>query len=66
VHCRLGQADAAAIDWQVWLGAVPGGAAYVQEMLWARGYLRGAVADDFGPAALAALRAWTGAGCPVR
>jgi hypothetical protein len=35
-------------------------------MLWARGYLRGAVADDFGPAALAALRAWTGAGCPVR
>jgi len=64
VHCRLGQADAAAIGWQVWLGATPGGAAYVQEMLWARGYLRGAVADDFTPAAVAALRAWTRAGCP--
>ncbi len=63
-HCRLGRADAAAIGWQVWLGATPGGAAYVQEMLWARGYLRGAVADDFTPAALAALRAWTKAGCP--
>ena len=65
-HCLLGQADAAAIGWQVWLGATQGGAAYVQEMLWARGYLRGAVADDFTPAALASLRAWTKAGGPVR
>ncbi|MEE8455082.1 MAG: hypothetical protein V3R90_10085, partial [Limibaculum sp.] len=65
-HCLLGQADAAAIGWQVWLGATQGGAAYVQEMLWARGYLRGAVAEEFTPAALAALRAWTRAGCPVR
>jgi tetratricopeptide (TPR) repeat protein len=64
IHCLLGQADAAAIGWQVWLGATQGGAAYVQEMLWAQGYLRGAVADDFTPAALAALRAWTRAGCP--
>jgi tetratricopeptide (TPR) repeat protein len=64
VHCLLGQADAAAIGWQVWLGAAQGGAAYVQEMLWARGYLRGVISDDFTPAALAALRAWTRAGCP--
>jgi len=63
-HCRTGRPDAAAVGWQVWLAATPGGAAYVQEMLWARGYLRGAVADDFTPAALAALRAWTRAGCP--
>ncbi|MFQ5565754.1 MAG: tetratricopeptide repeat protein [Paracoccaceae bacterium] len=64
VHCQLGQADAAAVDWQVWLAATRGGAAYVQEMLWARGYLRGAIADDFTPAAVASLRAWTRAGCP--
>ena len=63
-HCRTGRPDAAAVGWQVWLAATPGGAAYVQEMLWARGYLRGAVADDFTPAALASLRAWTRAGCP--
>jgi len=63
-HCRIARADAAAVGWQVWLDATPGGAAYVQEMLWAHGYLRGAVADDFTPAALAALRAWTRAGCP--
>jgi len=63
-HCRLGQADAAAIGWQVWLDATQGGGSYVQEMLWAHGYLRGAVTDDFTPAALASLRAWTQAGCP--
>jgi tetratricopeptide (TPR) repeat protein len=63
-HCQIGQADAASVGWQVWLGATPGGAADVQEMLRARGYLRDAVADDFTPAALAALRAWTKAGCP--
>ncbi len=63
-HCRTGRPAAAAVGWQVWLAATPGGAAYVQEMLWARGYLRGAVVDDFTPAALASLRAWTRAGCP--
>jgi tetratricopeptide (TPR) repeat protein len=63
-HCQLGQADAAAIGWQVWLGATPGGAEAVQDMLWTRGYLRGPVGEDFSPAALAALRAWTSAGCP--
>ncbi len=63
-HCRVGRADAAAVGWQVWLGATQGGAGYVQEMLWAHGYLRGAVADEFTPAALASLRAWTRAGCP--
>jgi tetratricopeptide (TPR) repeat protein len=64
VHCRTGEADAAAIGWQVWLGATHGGAEYVNDMLWARGYLRGSVGEDFSPAALAALRAWTRAGCP--
>jgi tetratricopeptide (TPR) repeat protein len=63
-HCRTGEADAAAIGWQVWLGATPGGADYVSDMLWARGYLRGSAGEDFSPAALAALRAWTRAGCP--
>jgi tetratricopeptide (TPR) repeat protein len=63
-HCQIGEADAAAIDWQVWLGATSGGAEYVHDMLWARGYLRGQVDEGFGPVALAALRAWTTAGCP--
>jgi tetratricopeptide (TPR) repeat protein len=64
IHCRAGEADAAAVDWQVWLAATPGGADYVQDMLWARGYLRGAGRSGFDAASLAALRAWTGAGCP--
>jgi tetratricopeptide (TPR) repeat protein len=64
LHCRTARPAAAAIGWQVWLAATQGGAAYVQEMLLAHGYLRGAVADDFTPAAVAALRAWTRAGCP--
>ncbi|MHA1528241.1 MAG: tetratricopeptide repeat protein [Alphaproteobacteria bacterium] len=63
-YCQTGQAGAASVGWQVWLGARPDGPAYVQEMLLARGYLRGAVADDFTPEALAALRDWTKAGCP--
>lgn len=65
MHCRAGEADAAAIDWQVWLAATPGGTSYVQEMLWARGYLRGPVRSEFDAATLAALRAWTKAGCPA-
>ena len=64
VHCQTGQAAAAAVGWQVWLDATEGGAAHVNEMLRARGYLRGAAADDFTTAALRALRAWTMAGCP--
>ena len=63
-YCLLGQAAAAAIDWQVWLGATEGGGSYVQEMLWARGYLRGAITEEFTLAAVASLRAWTSAGCP--
>jgi tetratricopeptide (TPR) repeat protein len=63
-HCQTGQAAAAAIDWQVWLDATPGGGAEVQEMLMVRGYLDGPATEDFGPAALAALRTWTEAGCP--
>ncbi|HUS52543.1 MAG TPA: tetratricopeptide repeat protein [Thermohalobaculum sp.] len=64
VHCQNGEADAAAIGWQVWLAATPGGASYVRDMLWARGYLRGAVGTEFDARTLAALRAWTNAGCP--
>jgi len=64
-HCRSGEADAAAIGWQVWLAVTPGGADEVQDMLWAFGYRRGPMGAGFTPAALAALRAWTGAGCPV-
>jgi tetratricopeptide (TPR) repeat protein len=64
VHCDAGQADAAAVGWQVWLAAAPGGVGYVQDMLWARGYLRGPVGSNFDTATLAALRAWTKAGCP--
>jgi hypothetical protein len=64
VHCLAGEADAAAIGWQVWLAATPGGADHVRDMLWARGYLRGPAGPEFDPATLAALRAWTKAGCP--
>ncbi len=48
-HCQTGEADAAAIGWQVWLDTTPGGAAYVQEMLWAHGYLRGAIGEGSHP-----------------
>ena len=64
-HCQLGQADAAAIGWQVWLDATPGGAVQVREMLVAGGYLGDPGSTDFNPAALTALRAWTQAGCPA-
>jgi tetratricopeptide (TPR) repeat protein len=64
LHCAIGQADAAAIGWQVWLAATKGGAGYVQDMLWAQGYLRARITEEFTPTALAALRAWTQAGCP--
>jgi tetratricopeptide (TPR) repeat protein len=71
-HCQLGQADAAAIGWQVWLDATPDDGAFVQEMLVASGYLSDpasdpdpdSASDNFSPAALAALRDWTKAGCP--
>lgn len=63
-HCRIGEADAAAIGWQVWLDATPGGAEYVSDMLTTRGYLSDSADGDFSPAALAALRDWTKAGCP--
>jgi len=62
-HCQAGQAGAASVDWQVWLATRPDGPAHVQKMLKARGYLRGAVADEFTPKALAALRDWTKAEC---
>jgi tetratricopeptide (TPR) repeat protein len=64
-HCRIGEADAAAVGWQVWLSAVPGGSEHVQDMLWALGYLRGPIGAEFGAAALAGLRAWTRDGCPA-
>jgi len=63
-YCQTGQAGAASVGWQVWLGTRPDGPAYVQEMLMARGFLGGAVADEFTPEALAALRDWTKEGCP--
>ena len=63
-YCLAGEADAAAIDWQVWLATTPDGPSVVQEMLQARNYLRGPVGDGFGPEALAGLRAWTRDGCP--
>jgi tetratricopeptide (TPR) repeat protein len=64
VHCQMGEADAAAIGWQVWLAATPDGAGYVQDMLRTRGYLAGPTGPEFDPTTLAALRAWTRAGCP--
>jgi len=64
LHCRLGEADSAAVGWQVWLASAEGGTDRGQNMLWAVGYLRGPMAAEFSPAALAALRAWTHDGCP--
>lgn len=64
LHCRAGRPEAAAVDWQVWANLTPDGAAYLREMLEARGYLRNPASSGFGPAALAGLAAWTGEGCP--
>lgn len=63
-HCRAGLADAAAIDWQVWAAAAPGGTAWLQELLWWRGFLRAPLGESLGAAAIAGLRGWTSAGCP--
>jgi tetratricopeptide (TPR) repeat protein len=63
-HCALGRADAAAVDWQVWADSRPDGPGWLAELLRARGYLKGPWEPGIGPATLAALKAWTGAGCP--
>ena len=63
-HCAMGRADTAAVDWQAWADSVPGGPAYLQELLRARGYLRAPWEPGVGEATRAGLRGWTAAGCP--
>lgn len=69
-HCRDGQAEAAAVDWQVWLAGGPedGGTALAVPLA-EGGFLPGDTAGgplEMNDETLAALRAWTEAGCPVR
>ena len=69
-HCRDGQAEAAAVDWQVWLAGNPedGGAALAVPLVEA-GFLAPEAAESelqMTADSLATLRAWTEAGCPVR
>jgi tetratricopeptide (TPR) repeat protein len=64
LHCRQGNWEAASVGWQVWAGLVPGGPAYLSELLEARGYLRNPAPLGLGPGAQAALAAWTREGCP--
>ena len=63
-HCRDGQPEAAAVDWQVWMDSDPGGPAATRQMLAARGYLEAQELPGFGPEAQQALSVWIGAGCP--
>lgn len=65
MRCRAGEAEAAAVDWQGWISVTPDGAGTVRDMLAAQGYLSAPAEGAFGPADRAALRAWTGAGCPA-
>ena len=63
-HCAMGRAEAAVVDWRVWAESVEGGPGYIQEMLRARGYLRAPWRARVDPTVIAALGAWTRAGCP--
>ncbi len=63
-HCAMGRAEASAADWHVWADSIPGGPAYLQEMLRARGYLRAPWEPGISEATLAGLKGWTAAGCP--
>ncbi|MDH3669214.1 MAG: tetratricopeptide repeat protein [Paracoccaceae bacterium] len=69
-HCADGQADAASVDWQVWLAGAPEeGAAALAVDLAETGFLPEETLDgpfEVSDETLAALNAWTAAGCPVR
>lgn len=64
LECSMGRAGDSMADWHLWADSLDGGASYLQEMLRARGFLRGRWEDGIGPKTLGALRAWTKARCP--
>ncbi len=64
IDCRAGRAEEAAVGWQVWEQKEAGALSWIDEMLRDAGYLRGPAEETLGPRTLAALRAWTGDGCP--
>ncbi len=63
-RCHLGRVEASLDDWlhALRLGAFT--AEKVQQALRDRGFYKGAIDGDFGPASRKALRDWTTAGCP--
>ncbi len=63
-HCHLEQFDASLDDWMQALrfGALTAKA--LQSALRDRGFYKGAIDGDFGPASRNALSDWTVAGCP--
>ena len=63
-RCRLGQVEASVSDRMqaIRLGAFT--AKDVQSYLRDRGFYKGAIDGNFGPASQQALRDWTAAGCP--
>ncbi len=69
-HCANGQADAASVDWQVWLaGAAEDDAAALAVDLAEAGFLPEEKLEgpfEMSDETPAALNAWTAAGCPVR
>ena len=64
VHCKLGQINASLDDRMqtLRLGALT--AKDAQRHLHDRGFYKGAIDGDFGPASRKALRDWTTVGCP--
>lgn len=69
-HCANAQPDAASVDWQVWLSSAPDADAVGLAVdLIETGFLPETAAEkplDLGGEDLAALNAWTKAGCPLR
>ncbi len=68
-HCANGQADAASVDWQVWLAGAPEDRAVLTTDLIESGFLPEDTLDaplEMTDEARAALNAWAAAGCPVR
>ena len=63
-HCKLGQVKASLDDRMQTLRLGAFAAKDVQRYLRDRGFYKGAIDGDFGPASRKALRDWITAGCP--
>ncbi len=64
-HCELGMNEASLDDRMQTLRLGALAAKDVQRFLRGRGFYKGAIDGDFGPASQKALREWTAAGCPM-